>query len=121
MALEHGQPSVRLLNAEQARVAPEKTWGYLLDTEHVHGRDKARFFLRYGFTQGQWEVFADALRAHAVANGVVSIRETPHGLNYAVDGILATPDGRNPWVLTVWRLAPNSEIPRFITAYPSGS
>ena len=112
---------MRLPNAEQARVAPEKTWAYLLSTEHRHGRGKARFFLRYGFTAEQWVVFAGALRAHAVSNGVISVRETPHGMIYAVDGILETPDGRNPRVLTVWRLAPDSEIPRLVTAYPSRS
>jgi hypothetical protein len=119
VALEHGQPSVRLPYAEQARVAPEKVLNYLLSTDNEDGKDKARFFLRFGFTRDEWQVFSDALRAHAVAHEVANIRETPHGMNYAVDGILETPDGRNPRVLTVWRLAPDSETPRFVTAYPS--
>ena len=112
---------MRLPNAEQDRDAPEKTQGYLLSTEHEDGKDKAGFFLRFGFTREQWQVFADALRAHAVAHEVTSIRETPHGMKYVVDGVLETPDGRNPSVWTVWMLSADSEAPRFLTAYPSGS
>ena len=108
----------RLPNAEQASVAPEKARDYLLHIEHSRGRAKARFFLRYGFTREQWLVFADALRAHAVANAVISTREMSHGTHYVVDGSLETPDGRNPRVWTVWEITPSSEIPRLITAYP---
>ena len=108
----------RLPNAEQARVAPEKARDYLLDIEHRRGGDKAAFFLRFGFTRECWQVFADALRAHAIANEVISTRETSQGTHYVVDGFLETPDGRNPRVWTVWELTPGSEIPRLITAYP---
>ena len=119
MVLE-GIPA-RLPNAEQAWVAPEKTRDYLLDTGHPNGGPKADFFLRFGFTRERWEVFAEALRAHAIANEVIGIEETPHGMNYVVDGILETPDGRNPSVWTVWMLSADSEAPRFLTAYPSRS
>ena len=116
MALE-GIPAL-LPNAEQARVAPEKTRDYLLNIEHRRGRAKARFFLRFGFTREEWQVFAEALQAHAIANEVISTRETSCGTHYVVDGSLETPDGRNPRVWTVWELTPDSEVPRFITAYP---
>lgn len=113
-----GSAPARLPNAEQARVAPEKTFGYLLDMEHRRGRAKARFFLRYGFTREQWPVFADSLMAHAVANEVIDVEETIYGMKYVVDGLLETPDGRNPRVWTVWMLPEDSHAPRFVTAYP---
>jgi hypothetical protein len=110
---------MRLPNAEQARVAPEKTWGYLLDTGHPDGGPKADFFLRFGFTRERWQIFADALRAHALVNEVIDIEETPNGMKYVVDGILETPDGRNPRAWTVWMLSGDSNTPRFVTAYPA--
>lgn len=108
---------MRLPNTEQARVAPEKARDYLLDVGHPDGGPKAKFFLRFGFTREEWQTFADALHGHAVTHEVVGIRETPHGTHYVVDGFLETPDGCNPRVRTVWELAPDSEIPRLITAY----
>lgn len=108
----------RLPNAEQAWVAPEKTRDYLLDIGHPDGGSKADFFLRFGFTRERWEVFAEALRAHALDNEIISTRETSYGTHYVVDGSLETPDGRNPRVWTVWELTPDSEVPRLITAYP---
>jgi hypothetical protein len=38
--------------------------------------------------------------------------------NYTIEGVLETPDGRNPYVRTVWTVEIGSDAPRFVTAYP---
>ena len=44
--------------------------------------------------------------------------QTGYGPRYAVEGILETPDRRNPYVRTVWQMDNGEVAPRLITAYP---
>jgi hypothetical protein len=41
-------------------------------------------------------------------------------MRYIIDGILITPDGRNPMVRSVWFIETGEITPRFVTAYPAG-
>jgi hypothetical protein len=109
---------MRLPNAESARVEREKITDYLLSTTNQRGRNKAVFFLSFGFSTDHWQGFAEALRLQATDLEVVKVVETVHGLRYHVDGVLETPDGRNPQVKTVWQMDVGSDFPRLITAYP---
>ena len=111
---------MQLPNADNAYVPPAKILDYLLSIDNPRGRDKAEFFLKFGFLPEQWEQFAEALRVHGSRHEVVNVRDTPHGLTFAVDGILETPDGRNPYVRTVWIIRHNSTRPGLVSAYPSG-
>ena len=109
---------MRLPNAESARVEREKVTSYLLATTSPRGRNKAVFFLSFGFSAEHWQGFAEALRLHGTVHEVVKVLETGHGPRYHVDGTLNTPDGRNPQVRTVWQMDVGSDYPRLITAYP---
>ena len=109
---------MRLPNAESARVEREKIEGYLLSTISPRGRSKAVFFLSFGFSMEHWQDFAEALRGHGVTHEAVKVVETVHGPRYHVEGMLETPDGRDPQVKTVWQLDAGSDSPRLITAYP---
>ena len=95
---------MKLPNAHLALVEREKITEYLLNTEHLYGASKARFFSQFGFYPTDWEAMAQALREH--------------GQRYEVDGELNTPDGRTPRVRTVWQLDHGEVAPRLITAYP---
>ena len=44
--------------------------------------------------------------------------ETPYGPRYHVDGAIERPDGRNPWVRTVWQIDLGRNYPRLITRRP---
>ena len=110
---------MRLPNAQQARVDPAKITDYLLSASHSDGRKKAEFFLSFGFHSEQWESFSEALRVHGASHDVVNIYEDSYGMKYIIDGSLETPDGRNPYVRTVWQIDRESDYPRFITAYPT--
>lgn len=107
-----------LPNAELAVVPESKVTGYLLSESHPDGRGKARFFMRHGFKSAEPETLIAALRRHAVGGSVVNRAETEFGGRYVVDGILHTPDGRDPRVRTVWFLGPTDPAPRLVTAYP---
>ena len=91
---------------------------YLLSTSHSDGRSKAAFFLRFGFDQRHWRDLAEALRAHGVANEVVGVEESTYGTRYIVDGIIESPDGRNPTIRTVWIVDNVNDGPRLVTAHP---
>ena len=110
---------MRLPNAEQARVNRAKVVDYLLSTRHEKGRDKAEFFLRFGFSEERWEDFADALRVHAASHEAVTEREDDFGVRYSVSGMLESPDGRNPDVKSVWMVDRDGNSPRLISAYPA--
>jgi hypothetical protein len=109
---------VKLPNAELAIVDPEKVTDYLLNSTHRFGASKARFFMAFGFELSEWERLAEALREHAREHEVARTRETPFGPRYEVDGPLPVPDGRSPFVRTVWQMDHGEIAPRLITAYP---
>ena len=78
-----------------------KITGYLLNTEHLYGASKARFFVEFGFRQEVWEDLAAALKEHGQRHEVASVRETEFGVRYAMDGVLRVPDNRQPRVRTI--------------------
>ncbi len=109
---------MRLPNAAQARVDRAKVVDYLLSTDHEKGRDKAEFFLRFGFSKERWEDLAGALRVHGATHEAVREREDDFGVRYSVDGMLESPDRRNPGVKSVWMIDRGGSSPRLISAYP---
>jgi hypothetical protein len=94
--------SMRLPNARDATVDPDKIARYLLSGTHATGRGKAQFFMRFGFSPEAPDVLRQALRQHAEANDVVSLQESEHGTKYTVEGPLPAPDGRAPVIRSVW-------------------
>lgn len=110
---------MKLPFVENAIVAEAKITKYLLNTDETgRGQEKAAFFTRFGFSVAQWSVMREALLRHATTIEVASIRETPEGIHYVTEGVLESPDGRNPYIRAVWALDTDSTVPRLITAYP---
>ena len=99
-------------------VSGAKITDYLLDPNHPFGGSKARFFLHCGFSPADWRTMAEALAEHPVLNPVESTTATRYGAKYVVRCSLATPDGRNPCVVTVW-MKDGDAPPRLVTAYPA--
>jgi hypothetical protein len=106
----------RLPNVGSAFVLEEKITRYLLDPSNPRSRGKPGFFGSFGFRREAWNELAEALLEHAREGEVVEEDETPFGTQYAVEGQLATPDGRTPLVRAVW--LERGEGPRFVTAFP---
>lgn len=110
---------MKLPYLENAYVPEAKIVKYLLNLDHKQGgKEKAVFFMRFGFTIESWKVLERAFLDHANSHEVISISEKADITNYAIEGALDTPDKRQPLVRTVWTLEKGSFAPRFITAYP---
>lgn len=109
---------MKLPHAENARVDREKITEYLLSPSHPDGASKTAFFTRYGFKADDWQVFAEALRKHGQTYLVAKVVDSAFGSRYSVEGMLETPDGRQPLVRTIWILDKGSTEPRLVTAYP---
>ena len=109
---------MKLPNADLAVVVQPKITRYLLDPTSPKGKGKALFFRAFGFRIEAWEVMAEALKQHATAHEVASTEADEHGIRYAVEGTLNTPDDRNPMVRTVWIIREGESIPSLVSAYP---
>ena len=110
--------AVKLPNYGQAIVPRAKIADYLLSFSHADGRGKAQFFSRYGYSIEAWELLAEALLRHAADHELARIESSPFGTRYVIEGIISTLDGRAPFMRTVWFIATDEDIPRFVTAYP---
>ena len=109
---------MNLPNAEHALVEDAKLLGYLLNPDHPHGLHKARYLEGFGFVASDADQLRDALLAHGRSHEVAAVRQTGFGPRYAVEGLLLSPDGRNPLVRTVWQMDKGEVATRLITAYP---
>lgn len=109
---------VRVPNIESGIIDAGKLSGYLLDHDHPDGGPKARFLESFGFSQRGPDELRRAILAHAVAHRVTVQRRTEFGIMYEVVGRLASPDGRDPVVRSVWIIDDGSETPRLVTLVP---
>lgn len=109
---------MELPNAHRALIEQKKITEYLFSTTHARGKSKAGFFVRFGFSANNLQIFADALKHQGSNNEVTMITESAWGPRYHVDGIIETPDGRNPRIKTVWQIDLGTDYPRLITAHP---
>jgi len=109
---------MKVPNAENAVIAPEKLRDYLLSETHPDGKHKARFFQAFGFSLDDWQSLGRAVRQHISDHEVARIEPSPFGIRYVVDGIMTAPDGRSPLIRTVWFNRNGEDIPQFVTAYP---
>lgn len=95
-----------------------KVVDYLPALSHPEDRSKAVFFRQFVFSPERWERLAEALLQHAAANDVKRVEGSPFGTRYVVEGRMQTPDGRRPYVRSVWFIDAEGRAPRFVTAYP---
>lgn len=109
-----------LPNADEAEIDPEKLRGYLLSTEHPHGRFKARFFGALGFRADRWEELESALRTQHLTQEAERVAAATEGQKFKIRAILVGPDGGAAVVVSIWFVRPGDAVPRFVTAYPGG-
>jgi len=108
-----------LPNRHLAFVTEDKVVEYLLNPAHKIGGSKARFFLAFGFSTDDWQTMAEVLVELGQSHKVAHVdRSSPFGIMYRVIGHLRTPDGRDPYVRTVWMIGYGTKAPRLISAYP---
>ena len=109
---------MKLPRHDEAIVPQAKIVAYLLNLAHPVGRSKAVFFLKFGFTLEAWDTMAKALLQHAGEHDVTKVENNEEGKRYVIEGVLHTPDRRDPFVRSVWFVEKNEKRPQFVTAYP---
>jgi len=92
-----------------------KLHGYVLNPTHPVGRFKARFFAALGYSADDWQTLEADLRIQHPAQ-----REPaePHGQPWTIRAILIGPNGQSAGVVSVRIVLINTDVPRFVTAYP---
>ena len=110
---------MRLPNADEAIIAPEKLRDYLLSSQHPTGCHKSAFFAGLGYTGEDWEVLERALRDQHLASDAEEEETTEWGRMFVVTAPLIGPHGRQASVRSVWIIRREEETPRFVTAYPA--
>ncbi|MCR9093313.1 MAG: hypothetical protein NXI30_03765 [bacterium] len=108
---------MKLPNANRAEIPPEKLREYLLSASHPVGRFKSRFFRSLGYTPENWESLSEVLLEVARSGDAVEV-SSPFGRKFRVAGDIPGTDGKPAAILTIWILTPDTENPRFVTAYP---
>jgi hypothetical protein len=105
--------------AAAARVADAKVRDFILDAAHPDNKGRAAFYIGIGFTRQQWHLLRDALLAHPQNNSVIGAVSTEFGTKYRVRCSIASPDGRNPCIDTLWVIDHGSTVPASMTTYPA--
>ena len=107
-----------LPNASESFVSIDKVTNYLLNRNHPEGGSKASFFESLGFSYANISVFIEALKDIPRREHVSNTIQNQFGTKYIIDGILKSPNSRNPQITTVWIIEHQSKIPKLVTAYP---
>jgi len=121
-----------LPNKSAAVVEDKKIIEYLLNENHPVGGSKAKFFLSKGYNVNDIRAFRKTLLYHANNNAVKSIKTTPYGTTYIIEGYITHygypgyPSNlknlkEKPTVFnlrTIWSIGNNDFIPKLVTAYP---
>jgi hypothetical protein len=102
---------------ERAYIAQSKVADYLLSQSHPVGRWKAKVFRTAGFDQTNLSDLEEGLLSIVRSEEVSSVKQTPHGTKYVVEGEIGTPSGRRLTVRTVWIIESGTRTPRLVTAY----
>jgi len=110
---------MNLPNYEKAYVPKQKLSNYLLSETHAVGKEKARYFRSFGYTEENADLLADALLMMAKSEVVSQEVASRYGTKYIIEGDLVTPNGTKIRLRTVWVVELYDERPRFVTAYPA--
>jgi hypothetical protein len=109
---------VRLPNADQAVISPEKLRDYLLSPGHRRGSSKSEFFSALGYNRDRWVDLERHLREQHLVLDAEAVELTVWGVLYAIVGPIAGPSGEKAIVRSIWIIETGQGTPRFVPAYP---
>ena len=108
----------RLANADSAWVPVEKLTEYLLNPLNPRAGTKPYDFAGMGYDISNVEVLERDLISVVRNYPPIEERITPDYVTYRVEGFIATPEGGDRYIRTVWEIRPEDSRPRLVTAYP---
>jgi hypothetical protein len=111
---------VTVPNAGRAIIADGKLSKYLLNPDNEAGGPKCRFLNRFGFDSEYPHFLRDALHKHIRDNSAEYKGDTEYGAKWAVRGRIQSPDGRNPYVTSIWQIDHGKIAPKLITLIDLG-
>lgn len=109
---------MRIPNADQAIIAPEKLRDYLLNPEHRRGGPKSRVFLSIGFGSDHWTELEAELRLRHLTAEIERETDNQYGRRYEIVAPLVGLNGRVVRFRSIWQVDTGTVIPRLITMYP---
>ena len=109
---------MKIPNADNAAIAPEKLKDYLLNPTHKKGGTKARLLLSLGYSADALQRLEADLRANHLSAEVVGESENDYGKRYEIVAPLHSPSGRAIPFRSVWQIDTGTDYPRLITMYP---
>jgi hypothetical protein len=109
---------MKLPNAENAVIAPEKLKGYLLNLGHKKGGTKARLLYSLGCSADYWQRLEAHIRAQLLNGEVVGQSENDYGKCYEIVAPLSGSTGRPIPFRSIWQIDTGADHPRLITLYP---
>ena len=109
---------MKVPNAVNAIIAPEKLRDYLLNPEHRRGRSKAKKLLSMGYQPAQWQRLEDDLRLQHLTVDIDSTEKNEYGIAYVIVAELTGPTGNAAVFRSVWQIDVGMDRARLITMYP---
>lgn len=108
--------STRMPNAITASTSQNKIQGYLLNSNHPVGKNKAKVINSVlGYHYENWNILADKIFDAIQTTDVSKIIETSFGTKYEIPVEITGEKGRKLVLRTVWQVDKGSQIPRLIT------
>ena len=109
---------MKIPNAERAVVDIRKLRNYCLNPDHDTGKHKARLFATLlGMGSNDAEALRNALLEAVKTHEARLGQRDRRGQRYTIDFIFDW-HGKQAKIRSGWIIQPNSNSPRFITAYP---
>lgn len=110
---------MKLPNADNAIIAPEKLRDYLLNCDHRRGGSKAKLLLTMGYQSDQWQQLETDVRQQHLAADVDIVKQNNYGTTYEIAAALKGPSRRDPILFrSIWQIDFGTNLPRLITMYP---
>lgn len=101
-------------------ISEAKVTGYLLNLDSDDGAAKAALLMRFGFSPDRPLELMDALGRHPSPASWAAAFEAPHGIKHYFEAPLCSPDGRNPFIRSVWQVDHDGDggTAKFVTIRP---
>ena len=106
----------RVPNSITAAIPQQKLQGYLLNSNHPRGKDKARVFNSVlGYHYENWDKLSDKFFDGLQTSVIASVEKTRYGIKYKVPMRIVGERGKSMVVNTVWQLDDGSSVTRLVT------
>jgi len=109
---------MKVPNADNAEISPQKLSEYLLNTTHRRGAAKAKLLIAIGYRTHEWQRLEADLRAQHLSLDVDATVDNEYGQRFEIAAGLTGPNGKVVPFRSIWQIDTGTDTPRLITMYP---